>query len=202
LIRVAGVGLLLLLGQPLQAQHSASRYDHVFRKYSKRFFGAGYDWRIFKAQGMTESGLDPAVRSAAGARGIMQLMPSTYREVQSKNPAWGSIDDVEWNLAAGIYHDRQQWSLWSGDVVDEDQHRFMFASYNAGRVTILTAQRLARENRLDPRHWISIATIAPKVPRWRHGETLTYLARIGENLSRLDRKGRVVPAQQAVASGR
>ncbi len=175
-----------------EAQSGPDRYDPTFRKYSKRFFGVGFDWRIFKAQGMTESRLDPDAKSQVGARGVMQLMPSTFREIQSKNPEWASVDDVEWNIAAGIFYDRQLWRLWRDDVDDADHHRFMFGSYNAGRVPILTAQRLARERQLDPRGWGAIERVAPEVPRWRHRETVDYVGRIGENLERLDGKGRVI----------
>ena len=48
-----------------------SRYDNYFRKYSKRYFGLGFDWRYFKAQGMAESELNPNAKSYVGARGIM-----------------------------------------------------------------------------------------------------------------------------------
>ncbi len=181
---------LLLLAAPLEAQRVTERYDPSFRKYSKRFFGVGFDWRLFKAQAMTESRLDPLAQSQVGARGIMQLMPSTFREIQSKNPDWLSVDDVEWNIAAGIFHDRKLWRLWRGDVSDDDHHRFMFASYNAGRIPILTAQRVAVEDRLDPRVWTSVERVAAKVPRWRHRETLTYLIRIAENRRVLEPRGR------------
>src|SRR5262245_26938034 len=33
-----------------QGRGRPDRYDETFRKYSKRYFGAGYDWRLFKAQ--------------------------------------------------------------------------------------------------------------------------------------------------------
>jgi membrane-bound lytic murein transglycosylase F len=175
-----------------EAQTVSSRYDHVFRKYTKRFFGVGFDWRMFKAQAMTESSLNPDATSPAGARGLMQLMPSTFLEVQSKNPAWASIDDPEWNIAAGIYHDRRLWVLWRDSVDGNDHRHFMFGSYNAGRSPILRAQGLARRLSLDPRFWASIEAVAPRVRRWRHRETLTYVQRIRNNLSRMDDRGRVV----------
>ncbi|MFN8580427.1 MAG: hypothetical protein U0163_05535 [Gemmatimonadaceae bacterium] len=43
----------------------------------------------------------------------------------------------------------------------------MFASYNAGRRTILgVAQVVARRESLDVRDWTHIARVAPRVPRW------------------------------------
>jgi soluble lytic murein transglycosylase-like protein len=182
-----------LVAGPVAAQRGADRYDATFRKYAKRFFGVGFDWRLFKAQGLTESNLDPAVQSRVGARGVMQLMPSTFTEIQSKNPELASMDDAEWNIAGGIYHDRQLWRLWDGTVEEGDQVRFMFASYNAGRIPLLTAQRMAAEKRLDPRLWPSVRTVAPQVPRWRHRETLGYVERIEANAGRLDAKGRLRP---------
>ncbi len=184
--------LVLILPATLHAQQVTARYDPAFRKYSKRFFGVGFDWRLFKAQGMTESHLDPAALSWVGARGIMQLMPSTFLEIQTRNPEWGSIDDVEWNIAAGIYHDRRLWRLW-GDSVDTTDHQyFMFGSYNAGRTPILRAQGVARLKTLDPRFWATIEVVAPAVPGWRHAETIGYVRRIREDLDRLDSRGRVI----------
>jgi len=44
------------------------RFDDTFRKYSQRFFGPGYDWRLFKAQAMAESNIDMNAKSWVGAR--------------------------------------------------------------------------------------------------------------------------------------
>ncbi|MEO8635070.1 MAG: transglycosylase SLT domain-containing protein [Gemmatimonadales bacterium] len=185
------------MASPLWSQANTSRFDDTFQKYSKRYFGVGYDWRTFKAQAITESNLDPNARSWVGARGIMQLMPSTFAEIQTKNSAFQSVDDQEWNIAAGIYYDRRLWRLWRDSVDQTDHDRFMFASYNAGRVPLLRAQTLARLRALDPRLWGSVAAVASEVPRWRHAETLTYVQRIGANLQRMDPRGRVLPSPPA-----
>ena len=188
----------LLLAARAEGQRPTERYDQTFRKYTKRFFGAGFDWRLFKAQAMTESNLNPNAQSWVGARGIMQLMPSTFLEIQTKNPSWATIDDVELNIAAGIYYDRRLWLQWQDDSVEKQDHRhFMFASYNAGRIPILKAQDLARTHTLDPRFWASIETVAPEVPGWRHEETLTYVRRISENVGRMDPRGRVTRSAPA-----
>jgi membrane-bound lytic murein transglycosylase F len=173
---------------------SSERYDDAFRKYTKRSFGPGYDWRLFKAQGMAESNLDPAARSWVGALGVMQLMPSTFREVRSQQPELTSIDNPVMNIAAGIMYDRTLWRLWAADSVDSARERFMFASYNAGRRTILNAQVVARRESLDVRDWVHIARVAPKVPRWRYDETIGYVARIEANLAALDPEGRAMAA--------
>lgn len=160
------------------ARAKPADYDDTFRKYSKRFFGPAYDWKLFKAQGMTESNLDMAARSRVGARGVMQLMPSTFRAIRSENEELKWIDDPHMNIAAGIQYDRKLWLLWESDSIADHRTEFMFGSYNAGRRTLLRAQGVARRSSLDPKVWPSIRTVAPKVPRWRHKETLDYIERI------------------------
>ena len=171
-VGLIAIALLGVLAHPIAAQRHLDQYDQIFRKYSKRYFGPGQDWRIFKAQGMTESRLDPKAVSFSGARGLMQLMPSTYAQIQSKQPDFASIDDPEWNIAAGILHDRSLWRLWADSVEAVDHQDFMFGSYNAGRGTVLRAQGVARTKGHDPRTWAGSVAIASDVPRWRHKETL------------------------------
>jgi soluble lytic murein transglycosylase-like protein len=55
------------------AKKISERYDPTFRKYTKRYFGPAFDWRLFKAQAIAESNLNVGARSPVGARGIMQL---------------------------------------------------------------------------------------------------------------------------------
>ena len=167
--------------QSRQERKATERYDPIFRKYTKRYFGVGTDWRRFKAQGMAESDLTPTARSRVGARGIMQLMPSTYGLIQSALPHFGAIDNPEWNIAAGILHDRDLWTLFKRDVPDDERWRFMFAGYNAGEGTIIRARRTAAAERLDDRSWQSIERVAPKVERWRYLETLDYVRKIERN---------------------
>lgn len=187
---------LLPTGARAQAIGVNSRYDDTFRKYSKRFFGVGFDWRIFKAQGMAESNLDPKAASRVGARGVMQLMPSTFGEVKSRNPEMQRIDDAEWNIAAGVYYDWQLWRRWERDSIDAYRQEFMLASYNAGRGTIHSAQVVARNEKFDDRAWTSIESVAPKVRRWRYGETLHYIRTIADNMGHLDDRGRLYSVQR------
>jgi soluble lytic murein transglycosylase-like protein len=189
---LAALTLLVVAGAPASAQRRApsDRYDDVFRKYSKRFFGPTFDWHYFKAQGLAESGLDPNARSYVGARGIMQLMPSTYQRIQSARPEFGSINDPEWNIAAGIMHDRYLWLLWREHELHDERASFMFGSYNAGEGPIKRAQRLALAERLDHRSWESIESVAPRIQRWRYRETLGYVRKIRRTHADLRKSGR------------
>jgi membrane-bound lytic murein transglycosylase MltF len=190
-VTVLVLALLALASTAFAAGPSPlNRYDDSFRKYSKRFFGPAYDWRIFKAQAIAESGLDPEAKSAAGARGVMQLLPSTYKDVLSQNRDLGLIDDPDCNIAAGIYHDHQLWDAWTG-MSDPHRQAFTLGSYNAGATTLLRAQRVAHDRELDERLWPSIEVVAPDVPLWRYSETLTYINRIRAILARMDLLGRV-----------
>ena len=164
-----------------QTDRAVERFDPIFRKYTKRYFGPGTDWRRFKAQGMAESDLTPHARSRVGARGIMQLMPSTYGLIRTALPHFGAIDNPEWNIAAGILHDRDLWNMYKKDVDEAERWDFMFAGYNAGEGTIMRARRAALAARLNDRTWPSIESVAPKVERWRYSETLDYVRKIRAN---------------------
>ncbi|HYD54756.1 MAG TPA: transglycosylase SLT domain-containing protein [Gemmatimonadaceae bacterium] len=166
-------------------ERDLQRYDPIFRKYAKRYFGPGIDWRWFKAQSLAESDLNPNARSRVGARGLMQLMPSTYRAIASRRPEMREIDDPEWNIAAGIMHDRYLWTLWKDGFTTEERFRFMFGSYNAGQGTIYRARDTARVARLTGTRWQEIEQVAPKVGRWRYTETIGYVRKIEKNLGRL-----------------
>lgn len=179
-------GALERVAAARNAKKISARFDPAFRKYSKRYFGPAFDWRYFKAQGFAESGLKPDATSWVGARGVMQLMPSTYREIASHRPEFGPIDQPEWNIAAGIMHDRYLWQLWQRDVPDDDRPRFMFASYNAGEGTIARALSAARAKGGAPA-WSSIEEVAPSLQHWRYSETLGYVRRIDSTYARLSR---------------
>lgn len=109
-----------------------SLFNDHFRKYTKHYFGMGTDWRWFQAQAMVESEMKPHVRSNSGAMGLMQIMPRTFQEIRSRNPAYADPFDPHYNIAAGIYYNRQLYKAWSHVEDENDRRKFMFASYNAG----------------------------------------------------------------------
>jgi len=152
-----------------------SDYDKFFRKYSEKHFGSSFDWRWFRAQGIAESRLDPKAVSWCGAKGVMQIMPETFKEICRDNPWIKSIDDPEQNIAAGIFYDWKLFRMWSSPRPPFDRLAFMFAAYNAGAGNILKAQKLCKA---DPNLWASIVAIAKYVPGWKYRETIGYVARI------------------------
>jgi len=187
MLRVVTAFVLVLLGaaEGSKPRGPTTRYDDYFRKYSKRYFGPGFAWRVFKAQAMAESGLDSTALSSVGAQGLMQLMPSTFDEIRSRRPDLKSVLDAQTNIAAGIAHDAYLWKFFADVEAHPEHYRFMMGAYNAGEGTILRARRVAQQERLDAATWNGLATIAPKVPRWRYRETLGYVHQIAVNYSRL-----------------
>jgi soluble lytic murein transglycosylase-like protein len=148
-----------------------SKYDRHFKKYAKRYFGAGFDWRWFKAQGIAESNLKADAKSAAGAKGLMQIMPATFAEIQKKNPNFQHIDSPRWNIAASIYYNRQLYRRCEKNIVVKDCLPFTFASYNAGFGNVRKAYRKAEAQGEGVRRW---SHVEPHVP----GQTRHYVRRI------------------------
>ena len=158
--------------KPVFSDHWDKQYDGYFRKYAKRYFGPSFDWHWFKAQGIAESNLRPHARSSAGARGIMQILPSTYEEIRSQNPHFLAIDEPRWNIAAAIYYDRMLYRKWLKRLTAKGERlRFTFASYNAGYGAILKAHRRASVGNDKARTWKAVAPHSPK-------ETRFYVKRI------------------------
>lgn len=170
--------LLVVLGHSAYAADASSRltkatdsYDKHFRKYTKRYFGPAFNWQWFKAQGIAESNLKPNIKSQAGAIGVMQILPRTYAEIQNKNPHFKDIRDPEWNIAAGIYYDRQLYRKWREPLPDHERLLLAFASYNAGYVRIRRAYKRAEAKEGNPESWQHIKGFVP-------GETRHYVSKI------------------------
>lgn len=159
--------------------NDVKKYDPYFSKYSKRYFGPGFDWRHFKAQAVAESRLKATAESHVGARGVMQLMPRTFKEILDKNPTIkGTRAQPRWNISAGIYYNRQLWNTWQAERPFQDRLNFMFGSYNAGKMNIIKVQRLAEKKGLDPNLWQSIESELPRVTGKNSRETIGYIKKI------------------------
>lgn len=144
-------------------KHWTDKYDHHFRKNSKHYFGPAVNWRWFKAQGIAESGLNPKARSKAGAVGIMQILPSTFKDIRRKNPTLANLEDPKWNIAAGIFYDRYLYDKWEF-LGAEFQERlfFTFASYNAGFRRVRIAYNKSRKKHDTVVRWTQVEPHVPK----------------------------------------
>ncbi len=157
-------------------KHWTGKYDRFFKKNTKHYFGPGFDWHWFKAQGIAESGLNPKAKSRTGATGIMQIMPRTYKEIAKKQSNLGRIEEPRWNIAAAIYYNRQLYKRWQKrQISSDDRLEFTFASYNAGFTRVLEALKKARETqKLPPEEQKKWEKISPYTPP----ETRHYIRRI------------------------
>ncbi len=166
---------------PVNNPKLTTKFDTYFNKYSKRYFGPGFDFKWFKSQGIAESALNANAKSWVGAKGIMQVMPATFREIKSRNPnIIGNIDDPRWNIEAGIYYDNQLFKSWKSERPFEDRLAFMFASYNAGIGNVLKGQKQCSLTipHVNCNLWQNIVPVAHNVRSWRSEETLGYVTRI------------------------
>ncbi len=155
--------------EPVDSPRWSREYDEHFQKYTKRYFGPGFDWRWFKAQAITESHLLPGAKSAAGAIGLMQVLPSTFAEIQESNPQFLDLKTPRWNIAAGIWYDRYLYRQDAWKALDDDQQLLLaFAGYNSGLGGALRAFK-ATPKPADS--WLRVSPQAPK-------ETQGYVSRI------------------------
>jgi soluble lytic murein transglycosylase-like protein len=168
------IALAAVKDPPVDDDHWSSAYDDHFRKYAKHYFGPTFDWRWFKAQGIAESNLKPRAKSGVGAKGIMQIMPATFREIQKKNPHYKDISTPRWNIAAGIYYDRQMYKLWKKEnenIPARERLAFALGSYNAGFGGVRKAYRQASTGEKEVKRWEEVSPYTPL-------ETRNYVKRI------------------------
>lgn len=132
----------------LNARKQLSPYDDLFKKYAAEI---GWDWRLLAAQAHTESKFKPKAVSWAGARGLMQIMPSTARGygVTPKQ-----LDDPETSIRTAVKY-LGQIDRWLKSRIPDDRERqkFILAAYNAGVAHVYDAVALARKYKMNPLKW-------------------------------------------------
>lgn len=101
-------------------------YEAVIRSQAER-----QQLPLYLLYGMIrqESAFDPQAQSWAGARGLMQLMPATGREVaQRLGLTWSTsrLTDPQYNIQLGTAYFRQVLSMFDGNV------ELALAGYNGG----------------------------------------------------------------------
>lgn len=124
-----------------------SPYDNLFKKYSQTI---EWDWRLIASLAYSESNFDPEVVSWSGAKGLMQLMPST---AQAMGVPKGKEQDPEESIkAATKYLSNIEHSF---NMIKDKQERqlFVLAAYNAGIGHIYDAMALAEKYNKNKLIW-------------------------------------------------
>ena len=95
-----------------------SQYDHEIRRIAKRY---RIDPPLIKAIIHVESDFNRRAVSSQGAKGLMQLMPGTARELRVSNPF-----NAKENIDGGTRYFRKMLDSFDGNII------LSLAAYNAG----------------------------------------------------------------------
>ncbi|WP_370981242.1 transporter substrate-binding domain-containing protein [Agaribacterium sp. ZY112] len=138
-----------------------SPYDETVQALAQRYH---MDWRLITAQMYQESKFNPKARSHAGAKGLMQVLPRTAKELGFTNLAEPSE-----GLEAGVAYMHWLKDRFPEDLAFEERLYFTLASYNAGASHVRDARKLARELGYDDKRWfgnVENAMLALSKPKY------------------------------------
>ncbi len=122
-----------------------SQYDNLIKENAKKL---NWDWRLLASLIYQESRFKPKAKSWAGAKGLMQMMPATAKEMGVKNRT-----NPEDNLKGGTKYLDHLYERFN-DITDSVQRiKFTMAAYNCGYYHVRDAQKLADKKKLDRNVW-------------------------------------------------
>lgn len=165
---------------------SKNRYDSLIGYYIKEY---NLDFNLVKALIETESSFNPNAISPAGARGLCQFMPKTWKQYGE-----GDIFNPEEQIKACCKYLIFLYGRF-GEIPDlKERWKFALASYNAGRGNINKALASARESEGFPysyREWVGAGSNNGKWQKWDYTkeflrkhtgnnsmETINYIVKI------------------------
>ena len=142
------------------------------------------------AQAFVESKFKPNARSWVGARGLMQIMPSTARGYKTKVSQLGN-PETSVKVASQLINDLDSY-LVKYVPNDKERLKFVIAAYNVGIAHVYDAIALAKKYNLDPQKWddnVEKAILMKMNPKYyndpvtkygycRGTETVAYVKRI------------------------
>ena len=122
-----------------------SPFDDLFKDAANKY---SWDWKILVAISHKESRFNPNARGLGGAFGLMQFMPLTGR-IYGVGPSSTPKEQID----AAMKMLDKTYRSWSSVPDPEQRMKFTLGSYNAGSCHIEDAQKLARDNGLNPNLW-------------------------------------------------
>lgn len=122
-----------------------SPYDDLIKKHSEEL---NWDWRLVTSLVYQESRFDPKNSSWADAKGLMQLMPATAKELGVTNR-----DDPEQSIKGGMAYLKQIRENFKNVSDSVQRIKFTLASYNCGLYHVIDAQKLAEKRGLNAQVW-------------------------------------------------
>lgn len=138
-----------------------SQYDDLIRQYAD---SVDLDWRLLSSLIYQESRFNPRTKSWAGARGLMQLMPATARQLGIRD-----LYEPEKSIRGGTRYLSYLRDQWHEALPDSSERiKFVLASYNAGPGHIKDAQRLARKYTDNEHSWNTIREYVLKLSNPEH----------------------------------
>lgn len=131
-------------------KQSYEPYVNTFNQAAKEF---GVDAFQTLAMAKQESGFNPRAKSPVGARGLMQIMPNTAKEIAAElGIASYDLNDPRTNIRFGTYYYKKMLDMFNGDPEKA------WAAYNGGAKDVKTAVARAGDNwkeeikRMKPKH--------------------------------------------------
>ena len=142
--------------QPPEPPQKISRYDNIIRTYADQY---GFDWRLIAALMRQESNFNRYARSQSEARGLMQLMPETAKEVGVRH-----VYNPKQNIAGGVCYLRKMYDNFP-KIKTDDRIKFALASYNGGLGHVLDAQQIAGYYKHSRHDWDLVKKALMKLTR-------------------------------------
>jgi len=136
---------LLLMSLMVLRMNREDRFDSLFQYVCEDY---SIDWKLVKAVAITESSLNPMAVSSCGAKGLMQLMDPTARDMKVIQ-----VFDPEENIRGGVKYLDWLWMYFYGKDPIKNKMEFILASYNGGFGYIREATHLAINENKDPESW-------------------------------------------------
>jgi membrane-bound lytic murein transglycosylase F len=122
-----------------------SQYDDLIKKYASEL---GWDWRLLASQVYQESKFIPHAESWTGAKGLMQVMPATAKELGITDKS-----DPEQSLRGGTDYLKHLYDRFPEIPDSLNRVKLTLAAYNCGYQHVVDAQRLAEAEGLNKNVW-------------------------------------------------